>query len=147
MSRGTPRAIFRGIFHEGQWRVKHFLPPKWTENAITVETSSVSPAPTAQAIYKIGNSLNSQKNLLRRAVQLPVQVRVPHDGLHVFSGFSKRNRFHQFLYITILAVTLPILHPVGAGIVSSQGVFEGAELIHHAAKITCAKLKIHAWRK
>ncbi len=83
---------------------------------------------------------------LRCSVELPVYLRVPHDGLHVLACLSKRNGFHEFRDISILRSAKPIIHTIGTRIVSGKGVLElTAEAVDHRFEVVSPKLQVPAW--
>src|SRR5690242_10305246 len=86
---------------------------------------------------------SDHRRLLWRSVQLPVNVGVAHDGLHILACLSKGNRFYKFLYVPVFSRCLPVSHAIIAGIVGGQRVFETAELIDHRAEILGSQLQVN----
>ena len=54
---------------------------------------------------------------LRRPVKLPVHIDIPQDGLDVFAGFGEGDGLDELLRIAVVALSQPVSHAVGAGIV------------------------------
>src|SRR5579872_6021686 len=95
-----------------------------------------------------GDALAESRLLpLRCPIQLPVNVRIPQDGLHVLARLSERNRFHKFLGIAIFSLTQPVLHAICARVVSRQRILECSEFVDHPAEVAGTELKIDARRK
>src|SRR5581483_10440453 len=80
----------------------------------------------------------------RRPVKLPVNVRIPQNRLHILASLSKRNRFHELLWITILPLSQPVLHPIRPRVVCGESIFERAKLIDHGTEIFRAQLQINS---
>src|SRR5438045_7993099 len=84
---------------------------------------------------------------LRGPIQLPIHIRVPHDGLHILARFREWNGLDEFLDIAIFPCRLPVTHAIVSGIVSGESVLEASELVHHGAEIARTQLQVHGWRK
>src|ERR1041385_9007576 len=64
-------------------------------------------------------------------IQQLVNHRIAHDGLHIFSCLSKRNRLHKLFYVSKVSVLAPVIHTIHAGVVGSQGIFHLAIVMVH----------------
>src|SRR5215469_3418698 len=85
--------------------------------------------------------------MLGRSVQLPIHVRVAHDGLNILAGFGKRNRFDKLLDVAILGSRLPVFDAIVAGVIGGESIFESAKLVYHGSEILRPELEIERRRK
>ena len=56
-------------------------------------------------------SAQDAEKTLWRPVQLPVDIGVTENGLHVFPGLGKRDGLHKFLGIPVFPLSQPVIHP------------------------------------
>src|SRR5258706_14209379 len=85
---------------------------------------------------------------LRRPVELAVNIRIAQDRLYVFAGFGKRDGPDELLRIAVVALSQPVSHAVGAGIVGGQRVLElSVVLVDHLLEVPRAELKIYRRRE